>query len=326
MDNLRKVNLVLLVLWVIFTFSLVVFPFIFLRGSSLAILFAAPEILIFIFLYKMTVRWNISFNINRPYFLRSTIIYSIIMISLFSELVNSRWGILVGIIGLCIILVSLYKAYLDFKNLNLSNTISIWNYILITFHNGRKLKKDKLKPTNTTTQNSDVSKSENNNLYQNITPDKPSSPDNTNAQSTNPTPEAQNTYQQASMNNTPKLTFDTQILNNQNNTSPSSITESMKEIQAEYKSNQNPEENLAQKIQDHYQPEVNSQKIVSEPNPNKLRNLIFSGFLILGFLAFAFLSLGGIVVGDLTVSGVLVVASIILVIDGYLFYIIWFKK
>jgi|GEM_PF-3120069 len=61
-------------------------------------------------------------------------------------------------------------------------------------------------------------------------------------------------------------------------------------------------------------------------NYNTLSNLIFSGFLILGFLAFALLSLGGILVGDLIFLLVFAVASFILVIGGYLFYLMWFKK
>lgn len=184
-----------------------------------------------------------------------------------------------------------------------------------------------LKNKKPTSNDKQTLNSENNNSYQNITPNTTTSPDTyTNTQSNTPTPEVQNTYQQASMNNNPKVTFDAQTVNNENTIVNSS--EAMQEIQAEYKSNQKQEKNLAQKIQDHYQPEVNFQntKIVSEPNPNKFRNLFFSVFLILGFLAFAFLSLGGIVAGDLTISGVLAVGSIILVIDGYLFYLMWFKK
>ncbi len=71
---------------------------------------------------------------------------------------------------------------------------------------------------------------------------------------------------------------------------------------------------------------INDQEYTLRSTPNETRNLIFSTLLILGFLAFALLSWGGIVAGDLTVSGVLLVASIILIIDGYLFYLMWFKK
>ncbi|MGA1050136.1 MAG: hypothetical protein ACO3TG_01455 [Minisyncoccia bacterium] len=88
----------------------------------------------------------------------------------------------------------------------------------------------------------------------------------------------------------------------------------LQEIQDEYKFNQNSTESLTQKIKNYYN------------NYNTLSNLIFSGFLILGFLAFAFLSLDGILVGDLIVLLVFAVASFILVIGGYLFYLMWFKK
>ncbi len=103
----------------------------------------------------------------------------------------------------------------------------------------------------------------------------------------------------------------------------------LQEIQDEYKFNQNSTESLTQKIQNHYNNDntVNTTKeYVGKSNLSKIRNTIFSGCLILGFLAFALLSLGGILAGDLTVSGVLAVASFILVIGGYLFYLMWFKK
>jgi hypothetical protein len=135
-------------------------------------------------------------------------------------------------------------------------------------------------------------------------------------------------YSQASTQSSPQISFtEKDNLTPTNITQPSTNTP-LQEIQSEYNSNQNSTESLTQKIQNHYTDNaVNAtQEYVVKSNPNKLRNLIFSGFLILGFLAFSFLSLGGIIVGDLTVSGVLAVASIILVIDGYLFYLMWFKR
>jgi hypothetical protein len=141
-------------------------------------------------------------------------------------------------------------------------------------------------------------------------------------------PTSTTSYSQVSTQITPQISFSEQENLTSTNTAQTS-TNPLQEIQDEYKSNQNSTESLTQKIQNHYNTnnKVNStQEYIVKSNPNKLRNLIFSGFLILGFLAFAFLSLGGILVGDLTVSGVLAVASIILVIDGYLFYLMWFKK
>jgi hypothetical protein len=135
-------------------------------------------------------------------------------------------------------------------------------------------------------------------------------------------------YSQASTQSSPQISFiEKENLTPTNITQPSTNTP-LQEIQSKYNSSQNSTESLTQKIQNHYTDStVNStQEYIVTSHPNKLRNLIFSGFLILGFLAFAFLSLGGILVGDLTVSGVLAVASIILVIDGYLFYLMWFKR
>lgn len=141
---------------------------------------------------------------------------------------------------------------------------------------------------------------------------------------------ANTSYSQTSTQSSPQISFNEQenLTSTNNITQPSSNTP-LQEIQDEYKSILNTTETLTQKIQAHYNKENtvnNTQEYVVKSNPNKFRNIIFSGFLILGFLAFAFLSLGGILVGDLTVSGVLAVASIILVIDGYLFYRMWFKK
>jgi hypothetical protein len=135
-------------------------------------------------------------------------------------------------------------------------------------------------------------------------------------------------YSQASTQSSPQISFiEKENLTPTNITQPSTNTP-LQEIQSKYNSSQNSTESLTQKIQNHYTDStVNStQEYIVTSHPNKLRNLIFSGFLILGFLAFAFLSLGGILVGDLTVSGVLTVTSIILVIDGYLFYLMWFKR
>jgi len=313
MDNLRKVNFVLLVLWVTFTLILTIPSLIYglFRGSSLVILFALPGIIVFTLIYLIIIRSNIAYNINRPYFLRSILFYSLIMILVFTELINSIWGILVLIIALYIILVSLYKAYIDFKNLNSSNPISILNYILITFHNGRILK-NKLKSTKDydldkqTKSNTNIKSS-----YNNI--------------SSQPSPTS---YSQASTQNSPQISFtEKENLTPTNIPQPSPNTP-LQEIQSEYNSNQNSTDNLNQKIQNHYTDNtVNAtQEYVVKSNLSKIRNTIFSGFLILGFLAFSFLSLGGIIVGDLTVSGVLTVASIILAIDGYLFYLMWFKK
>jgi hypothetical protein len=136
-------------------------------------------------------------------------------------------------------------------------------------------------------------------------------------------------YSQASTQSSPQISFA-----EQENLTPTNITQPspntpLQEIQSEYKSNQNPTESFTEKIQNHYNTDntVNAtQEYVVKSNLSKIRNTIFSGFLILGFLAFALISLGGIIVGDLTVSGVLAVASIILVIDGYLFYLMWFKR
>jgi hypothetical protein len=135
-------------------------------------------------------------------------------------------------------------------------------------------------------------------------------------------------YSQASTQNSPQISFtEKENLTPTNIPQPSPNTP-LQEIQSEYNSNQNSTDNLNQKIQNHYTDNtVNAtQEYVVKSNLSKIRNTIFSGFLILGFLAFSFLSLGGIIVGDLTVSGVLTVASIILAIDGYLFYLMWFKK
>lgn len=141
-------------------------------------------------------------------------------------------------------------------------------------------------------------------------------------------PTSTTSYSQASTQSAPQISFtEKENLTPTNITQPS-INTTLQEIQSEYKSNQNPTESFTEKIQNHYTDNaVNAtQEYVVKSNLSKIRNTIFSGFLILGFLAFAFLSLGGILVGDLTVSGVLAVASIILVIDGYLFYLMWFKK
>jgi hypothetical protein len=297
----KLINFILLVLYSLYSLFLLDFALnnTFQNGVSGILLMFLFPIYLFVFLY---FAWAIISLLIAIFSNKINIVALIPMFSVTGIIIAlsllGDWDILPKIIGVIIILLSAYKIYTETQLLN-----------------------------NKRNQNSYVLKSENNNLYQNIKPNTTTSPDTyTNTQSNTPTPEVQNIYQQASMNNTPKVNFDTQSLSNQNNTSPSSITESIQEIKAEYKSNQNPEENLAQKIQEHYQPELNSQKIVSEPNPNKFRNLFFSVLLILGFLAFAVLSIGGIVVGDLTISGVLAVGSVILVIDGYLFYLMWFKK
>lgn len=309
MNNLRVVNLVLLILYITYSIYLIEGGMKYTSGpgvSGILLMFLWPIyiaiLLIFISailsLLKSAIFGKITID-KADIFKSISVFLGCFMIIAYSLFLD--WDIVPKIIGVIIILLSAYKIYTETQLLN-----------------------------NKRNQNSDVLNSENNNLYQNtISNSNPQPTDTyTYTQSTIPTPEVQNTYQQASMNNTPRVTFDTQSLSNQHNTSPSSITESIKEIQDEYKSNQNPEESLAQKIQNHYQNNVNSQKtkIVSEPNPNKFRNLFFSVLLILGFLAFAFLSLGGIIVGDLTISGVLAVGSFILVIDGYLFYLMWFKK
>jgi len=296
----KLINFILFVLYSLYSLFLLDFALnnTFQNGVSGILLMFLFPIYLFVFLY---FAWAIISLLIATFSNKINIVALIPMFSVTGIIIAlsllGDWDILPKIIGVIIILLSAYKIYTETQLLN-----------------------------NKRNQNSDVLTSENNNLYQNTTPYKPSFTDNNNAQPTTPTPEVQNTYQQASMNNTPKVTFDTQTLPLEENTNNSS--EAMQEIQSEYKSNQNPEESLAQKIQDHYQTDVNSQKtkIVSEPNPNKFRNLFFSVFLILGFLAFAFLSIGGIVVGDLTISGVLAVGSVILVIDGYLFYLMWFKK
>ena len=277
MKNLRVVNLVLLILYITYSIYLIEGGIKYTSGpgvSGILLMFLWPIyiaiLLIFISailsLLKSAVFGKITID-KADIFKSISVFLGCFMIIAYSLFLD--WDIIPKIIGVIIILLYLYKIYAEILLLN-----------------------------NKKTQNSDTLNSENNNLYQNTISNSNPQPTDiyTYTQSTNPTQEVQNTYQAASMNNTPKVTFDTQILSNQNNTSPSSITESIQEIQAKYKSNQNPEENLAQKIQEHYQPEVNSQKIVSEPNPNKFRNLFFSVFLILGFLAFAFLSLGGIIV------------------------------
>ena len=306
MKNLRVVNLVLLILYITYSIYLIGGGMKYTSGpgmSGILLMFLWPIYIAILLIFISTILSLLKsvilgkITIDKADIFKSLSVFLgcfiIIAYSLFLD-----WEIIPKIIGLIIILLSVYKIYAE----------------ILLLHNKQP-------------QNSDTLNSENNNLYQNITPNTTTSSDTyTNTQSNTTTPEVQNTYQQASMNNNPKVTFDNQTLPLEENTTNSS--EAIQEIQATYKSNQNPEENLAQKIQDHYQPEVNfkNTKVVSEPNPNKFRNLFFSVFLILGFLAFAFLSLGGIIVGDLTVSGVLVVGSVILVIDGYLFYLMWFKK
>lgn len=295
----KLINFILFVLYSLYSLFLLDFALnnTFQNGVSGILLMFLFPIYLFVFLY---FAWAIISLLIATFSNKINIVALIPMFSVTGIIIAlsllGDWDILPKIIGVIIILLSAYKIYTETQLLN-----------------------------NKQPQNSDVLKSENNNLYQNIKPNTTTSPDTyINTQSNTPTPEVQNTYQQASMNNNPKVTFDAQTVNNENTIVNSSG--SIQEIQAEYKSNQNPEESLAQKIQNHYQNDVNSQKIVSEPNPNKFRNLFFSVFLILGFLAFAFLSIGGIVVGDLTISGVLAVGSVILVIDGYLFYLMWFKK
>ena len=297
----KLINFILFVLYSLYSLFLLDFALnntFQIRVGFILLMFLFP-IYLFVFLY---FAWAIISLLIATFSNKINIVALIPMFSVTGIIIAlsllGDWDILPKIIGVIIILLSAYKIYTETQLLN-----------------------------NKRNQNSDVLTSENNNLYQNITPKNTISPDTyTNIQSNTPTPEVQNTYQQASMNNTPKVTFDTQTLPLEENTTNSS--EAMQEIQSEYKSNQNPEESLAQKIQDHYQTDVNFQntKIVSEPNPNKFRNLFFSVLLILGFLAFTFLSIGGIIVGDLTISGVLAVGSVILVIDGYLFYLMWFKK
>ena len=304
MKNLRKVNLVLLVLWVVyFTIctSIIILGFmeVFSRKGPWSIIEQALSILISIsiilFFFKAInlIRWYINYNYMDNSFNKNILdkyklyLFILIAISFFTSdnSPNSFYPGFITTLTLCIvpviILLSAYKIYAEMQLLN-----------------------------NKQAQNSDVSKSEKNNSYQDIisnTSDTNSPSTDTNTRST-------------------EETLSTQPLNIIKN---ESIQLEPKQSESMVNSDNFKKTDPIQSIQEYYQTDSANTKtstyIKEQSYSNKTLRIIISVFLVLGFLGFAFLSLGGIVAGDLTVSAVLMVALIITIIDALLFYFLWRK-
>ncbi len=280
----KLINFILLVLYSLYSLFLldVTLNNTFQNGVSGILLMFLFPIYLFIFLYFASVIFSLliatfSNKINIVAFIPMFSVTGIIIaLSLLGD-----WNILPKIIGVIIILLSAYKIYAEMQLLN-----------------------------NKQAQNSDVSKSEKNNSYQDIisnTSDTNSPSTDTNTRST-------------------EETLSTQPLNIIKN---ESIQLEPKQSESMVNSDNFKKTDPIQSIQEYYQTDSANTKtstyIKEQSYSNKTLRIIISVFLVLGFLGFAFLSLGGIVAGDLTVSAVLMVALIITIIDALLFYFLWRK-
>ena len=251
------------------------------------------SIILFFFKAINLIRWYINYNYMDNSFNKNILdkyklyLFILIAISFFTSdnSPNSFYPGFITTLTLCIvpviILLSAYKIYAEMQLLN-----------------------------NKQAQNSDVSKSEKNNSYQDIisnTSDTNSPSTDTNTRST-------------------EETLSTQPLNIIKN---ESIQLEPKQSESMVNSDNFKKTDPIQSIQEYYQTDSANTKtstyIKEQSYSNKTLRIIISVFLVLGFLGFAFLSLGGIVAGDLTVSAVLMVALIITIIDALLFYFLWRK-
>ena len=251
------------------------------------------SIILFFFKAINLIRWYINYNYMDNSFNKNILdkyklyLFILIAISFFTSdnSPNSFYPGFITTLTLCIvpviILLSAYKIYAEMQLLN-----------------------------NKQAQNSDVSKSEKNNSYQDIisnTSDTNSPSTDTNTRST-------------------EENFSTQPLNIIKN---ESIQLEPKQSESMVNSDNFKKTDPIQSIQEYYQTDSANTKtsttIKEHVYSHKTLRIIISVFLVLGFLAFAFLSLGGIVAGDLTVSAVLMVALIITIIDALLFYFLWRK-